>query len=178
MATTMLTSGGQDVSNPVEVGPLIRLRTGPGFGPAIGFEWTRFELDTTIAGQRLPLGVLRVKPVMAGVGYSLGREPWQLSLTLVAGYAFTGLGVNETTRAMYRDNVGAAFASIETSGSFAWRARASLWYDIVPRIGLMAGVGYIDVQPETRFVTDTGVQRGRVRASSVIFTVGAVYGLF
>jgi len=165
-------------SHTAGLGPLIRLRTGSGLGPAIGFEWFRTGLDTTLTGDRRRLGTLQVRPVMAGVGYGLLREPWEVSVSLIAGYAFASLRENDMTRAAYRDGVEGSFVTIDTKGSPAWRAKLALWHDLSPRVGLTVGVAYLNVHPTIDLVTDRGRDRVRVRASPVVLSAGVVYGVF
>ncbi len=165
-------------SGHVKVGPLIRLRTGPGLGPAVGFEWLATDVSASFEGELLPLGRLSIRPFMGGIGYSVERGRWQVSVSLVGGYAFAGIKVNDRTRAAYRDSRGGTFASVLSNGSFAWRPKVALWYDAAERVGVTVGVGYLGVRPSIDLVTDLGQERMRVRASSVVLTAGVAYGIF
>ena len=56
-------------------GPVLRLRTGPGFGPTIGFDWFSIFVDMQAGDRKVYVGEMRVRPVMGGIAYTVFREP-------------------------------------------------------------------------------------------------------
>lgn len=160
------------------IGPLIRIKTGPGFGPTIGFDWYSVGIETTGAGQRAYLGRLRVRPVMAGVAYNWNRGKYWLSTSLVGGYAFARLKVDDRALPALRSSLGVRSLSANASNGLVWRPQLALWYDAAPRVGLTASIAYIGVRPLLSIASDTGVRHTRPDASCTVVTFGLVYGVF
>lgn len=160
---------GDALARELDVGPILRLRTGNGLGPTIAFNWTNSEMGTSPTG--LPaLARVRIRPVMAGVQYGFTRGRLGLGASVVAGYAFNNLDIDETV-------VGAGRA-VDVDNSFVWRPGATLWYDVTPRIGINLFGGYLFTRPQVTFVSDTSVERHRMRANSAVISVGMAYWIF
>ena len=100
--------------------PLIRLGSGTGLGVTLGFGW--FAAD--MSSGSLPLARVRIRPVMAGVAYTLGADRLSTSFSLVGGVAFNSL--SEQRRA-----VGPVWA-LDVGNSLVWRPGVSLWVDLEP----------------------------------------------
>ncbi len=158
----------QTLGNGVGFGPVIRLRPRTGWGPSVGFSWTRTPLGET--GGQPGLADLVVRPVMGGIEYGLSRGPAVAAFSLVGGYAFNSLAVDES-------QVGPGRA-IAADNSLAFRAGLSVWYDVSPRIGLNIFGGYRVIRPHVTFASDTDVTRHRLNADAVLVSVGVAYWLF
>ena len=150
------------------VGPVIRLRPRTGWGPSIGFSWTRTSLGET--GGQEGLADLVVRPVMGGVEYGLSRGDAVAALSFVGGYAFNSLDVDNR-------RVGSGRA-IAVENGMTLRAGLSVWYDITPRLGLNVFGGYRLARPQVTFASDTDVTTRRVNADAVLVSVGVAYWLF
>jgi hypothetical protein len=160
------------------IGPLIRIKMGPGFGPTIGFDWYSVGVETTVGGQRVYLGRVRVRPVMAGVAYNWNRGKYWLSMSVVGGYAFARLAVNDRALPALRSGLGAGFLSVDAGNSFVWRPQLGVWYDAAARVGVTASIAYIGVRPMLRVASDTGVRQTRLDAACTVLTFGLVFGVF
>lgn len=156
------------LGNGVGVGPVIRLRPRTGWGPSIGFSWTRTSLGET--GGQEGLADLVVRPVMGGVEYGLSRGDAVAALSFVGGYAFNSLDVDNR-------RVGPTRA-IAVQNGLALRAGLSVWYDITPRLGLNIFGGYRLARPQVTFAGDTQLTMRRVNADAVLVSVGVAYWLF
>ena len=156
------------VGNGVGVGPVIRLRPRTGWGPSVGFSWTRTSLGET-AGQQ-GLADLVVRPVMGGVEYGLSRGQWVAAFSLVGGYAFNSLDVDSS-----RVGPGRAIA---VENGLALRAGLSVWYDISPRIGVNVFGGYRLARPQVTFASDADVTMRRLNADAILISLGMAYWLF
>ena len=161
-------SPNDSVGHGVGFGPVIRLRARTGWGPSVGFSWTRTSLGET-AGQQ-GLADLVVRPVMGGVEYGLSRGPLVAAFSLVGGYAFNSLDVDNR-----RVGPGRAIA---VKNSPALRAGVSVWYDVSPRIGLNVFGGYRLARPQVTFASDTDVTTRRLHADAILVSVGVAYWLF
>ena len=166
------------LATPNSVGPLLRLQLGEGLGPSIGFQWFRTDVRTVIGGRVTRLGSLRMRPIMAGVAYTKRFGRFTAATALVGGYAFARLRLDDAARAAAYRHDGSVWLSGRAGDSFAWRPNVSLWYDVGQKVGLLASLAYIGVRPTITISTTAGPIREHVNADSVVFTVGAVYGIF
>jgi hypothetical protein len=157
-----------DLDPNLRIGPLFRLGSGAGFGVAIGFSW--FAADVTASGARERLGVLRVKPVMAGVGYTFRGARTSAGLSVVGGLAFNSIKP-------HTPRFGADVA-LTADNSFAWRPSVSLWHEVSRRIAFNVSFGYVFTSPRTTFLLDDRITTATVRADTAMATVGLAYKLF
>jgi hypothetical protein len=169
-AVRVLRAGGSDVDDGVDAGPFIRFGSGDGFGPAIGFSWNRRDLLASPTGDP-PLASLRVRPVMGGVSYTRTlASRYQLSGSLVGGYAFTHLAVDRQAAGPWR--------AIDAENTFAWRPSATLWIDPGGRLSYQVSAGYLVARPRVTYASDSGVTAARVRGDALMVTVGAAWWVF
>lgn len=169
---------GQLGQGATSIGPLLRIKMGTGFGPAIGFDWYDVGVEAIAGGQRVYVGRVHVKPVMAGIAYNWNRGRYWVSASLVGGYAFAGLTVNDQARPAFRSSLGATYLSFDSVNSLVWRPQLGFWYDAGPRVGLTASIAYIGVRPKLRIASDVGVRDISLDAASTVLTFGLVYGVF
>jgi hyperosmotically inducible protein len=149
--------------------PMVRLGVGRGLGLGMGFSW--FQTDISSPDTSQTLGRITVRPVMAGVNYTLNDQTrWALSLSLVAGLAFNGFTFEESTA---RDGI-----ALDVDNSFAMRPGASLWYDINSRAALNVFAGYLITRPGMTFLERGQFVRRSVRADATLLTVGLAWKLF
>jgi len=161
------------------IGLAWRVKSGNGgFGPAVGFSWHSLGVQTVAGGERVYLGKLRVRPVMAGVGYSWTRGQWSLQGSVVGGYAFNRLSVDDRARPAVRSALGASFVSFDVEDGLAWRTQVSLWYDVAPRVGVSASIGYFGQRPVLTTTSDMGTVKTRLDGACTLFSFGLVYGIF
>lgn len=157
------------LGNTTTVGPSIRLGGGNGLGTALGFSWRKVDLTSRSNG--VPLGCLKVKPVMAGVGYTRGNERVWASLSVVGGLAFNSLC--DTTQ-----GPGPIYA-LSVGNSVAGRAGVSTWLEVNRRFAVNAFAGYLVTRPRVTTVSPGGgLDAYRVHADAAIVSVGVVYKPF
>lgn len=150
----------------VTVGPLVRLGSGRGLGLGFGFGWFTADLSTPEA----PLGRIRVRPVMAGLKYTIGGEDVSLGLSMVGGIAFNSLGGR-------RESPGPVWA-LDIRDSFAWRPGASLWIELGPRTAFNLSGGYLVTRPRLALLDEGREVTRTVRGDALIVNAGLVYKLF
>ena len=160
---------GDALADELDIGPILRLPSGNGLAPTIAFNWTNAAIEASPTG--LPaLARVRIRPVMAGVQYGFTRGRLGAGASLVAGYAFNNLDIDEAA-------VGPGRA-VDVGNSFVWRPGATLWYDVTPRIGINLFGGYLFTRPKVTYVSDTAVETHRLRANAVVISVGMAYWIF
>ena len=169
LGSTVGVSPDRAVGNGVGFGPVVRLRPRNGWGPSVGFSWTKTPLRESPTGQ-LPLASLAVRPVMGGVEYGVSRGRFASALSLIGGYAFTSLTPDTT-----RSGPGRA---IGVRNGIAFRAGVSMWYDVTPRVGVNVFGGYRYTRPTVTFASDAVVSKHRINADAVLISVGFAYWIF
>ena len=166
---TLGSTPGDDLGSSVSVGPIIRLRPRNGWGPSLGLGWTRAPID----GMRNPrrgLADLVVRPVMGGVQYGLTRGRLATVFSLVGGYSFNSLAIDDQ-----RAGPGRAIA---VDNSLAFRPGVVVWYDVTSRVGLNVFAGYRVTRPRVTFASDSDITTRRLDADTVLLSVGVAYWVF
>jgi hypothetical protein len=151
------------------VGPLVRIGSGNGLAPAVAFNW--FSADLAATGPSgAGLGHLRVKPVMAGVRYTVRRGRVSIDGSLVGGLAFNSF----TLEAPQPGEP----IPVSVGNSFAWRPGISGWYDATGRIALNVFAGYVVTRPRVTWLDDGRLTTRSVRGDTAVLSFGLAYKLF
>ena len=166
---TLGSTPGDDLGSGLSVGPIIRLRPRNGWGPSLGFGWTRAPIEGTLAA-RPGLADLVVRPVMGGVEYGVIRGRLATTFSLVGGYSFNSLAIDQ-------GQVGPDRA-IAVDNSLALRPGVGVWYDVTSRVGLHVFAGYRVTRPRVAFASDSDITTRRLDADTVLLTVGVAYWVF
>jgi hypothetical protein len=157
-------------------GPLVRLNPKKGWGFSGGLNWFRADLDNP-SGESGDFARLRVRPLMAGVAYTIGNQPALVSFSIVAGPSFNDLDFRDE----YLDRLpaGSPRPELDADNSFAVRGGVTLTYTVAPRIAIIGFGGYMVNRPDVVYRDGTGQEyRNRWKADSIALSVGAVYSLF
>ena len=164
------------VSAKVGWGPLVRLTPRRGWGPAGAFNWFDADLDGPVADLEGPVGDIRVRPLMAGIGYTVGSDRASVTFSVVGGPSWNRLRINETFRDRL-DDAGITADAQYTDVSVAVRPGASLTWTLVPRLHLAGFGGYLINRPEfgIQGVPDDDAPWS---GDSVVLSVGLVFSLF
>jgi len=161
--------GGSGYGHEFSISPLIRLGSGAGFSPSIAFDW----FGTTLVAAPAPAvdtGNVRVRPLMAGVGYSVPIGRMLLTPSLVAGYAFNSLRLPE-------DGVVEGMP-VGIDNSLAWRPGIAVWIDAGRHTSLNVTLGRVMTSPRVTFVEDSQFRIRTLSADTTILFVGLAYTLF
>ena len=150
----------------VRLGPLFRLGSGRGLGVSMGFGWYGADLS---AGSSA-LGHVRIRPVMAGLAYTLGSDRVSASLSMVGGVAVNSLSQQQHSG-------GPAWA-LDVGHSLAWRPGASLWLELSRRTALNLSVGRLVTRPRLSVLENGLVQTRTLRGDATMLSTGVVYKLF
>jgi BON domain-containing protein len=153
----------------VSVGPLARLGSGRGFGPAIAFNWFRTSLGGGSRGQDV-ISSINVRPIMIGLGYTFGPNRISVSPSLVAGVAFNSLSVPDTGAA---DRI-----AVGVGHSLVWRPGVSVWFDLNRHIALNMSVGHVVTGLRVTFLEDGRLVKQSVSGDTTTVHAGIAYKLF
>ena len=156
----------RDLESSFGVGPLIRLGSGRGLGLGIGFGW--FSAD--LSSGRTPAGHMHIKPVMAGLSYTVGGARVSTSWSVVGGRAFNSLSV-------HGDSQGPVWA-LEVRDSFAWRPGMALWIEASRRFAFNVSAQYLVTRPRVTWLDHGRTETRTVRGDATTISTGVVYKLF
>jgi hypothetical protein len=164
-----------EVKSLVLVGPLVRLNPKKGWGIAAGLSWLRAEVEDP-GGSDETFAHLRVRPLMAGVSYTVGEQPLLTSFSIVAGPSFNKLTLDDD---FTRRLPPGTSTDVDAETSFAVRGGVGLTWTVAPRVAIIGFGGYIINRPNLVYRDINGQEfRNRWKADSVLLSVGAVYSLF
>ena len=150
------------------IGPLVRLGSGTGFGLAIGFDWYRTSMAP--ADPATASSDLRVRPVMAGLSYTVAAGPVSISPSIVGGYAFNSVNAPDEGR------VGRL--AVDAGNSFAWRPAVSMWVNTSGRTAAYVSVGHVRTSPTVTFIEEGRIDRRSLPAHTTVVSVGLAYTVF
>ena len=164
-----------DVSSVLVFGPLVRLNPRKGWGPAGALNWFRADLKNP-AGGDADFAKLRVRPLMAGVGYTIaaGSDRTLVNFSVVAGPSFNSVDFDDDFL-----ETQAGTPSMDVKNSFVVRPGISMTQTVAPRVGITAFAGYMINRPDVVYRDAAGqVFSDRWRADAVVLSVGVVYSVF
>lgn len=159
------------------VAPFVRWNSrGEGWRPSFGLSWYETDLHVPVGRSSEVAASVRVRPVMAGVGYSVVTGRLRTTVGLVGGYAFNRAKVD-------RPLPGGASATVGISNAWAGGPKADVVLTLTRRLALVGSVGYVRADPD---ITVQVWQDGRLtyaatnhaRADAVTMRVGAAVSLF
>ena len=168
------TSDGLDSA--IGIGPLVRLNPRRGWGPAGAFNWFRADLQNP-SGADGDFARLRIRPLMAGVAYSIGSGNVLTSFSVVAGPSFNSIDFEDA----FLDNLpqGGAAPAIDVENSIAVRPGVNVTVTVAPRVAVIGFGGYLFNRPDTLYRDRTGAEfRNQWKADSFVVSAGVVYSLF
>ncbi len=167
----------QNLGTQYKIAPFFRWNSArAGWGPSFGLSWTETDLRLPVDGRPATVGNVKVRPVMAGIGYNIVRGRMRTSIGAVVGYTFNKA---ELTVPLPEGTA----ASVDIDDTWALSPKADVTYALTRRIALVGGVGYVFSNPNVRVtVVQNGVttysSSDHVRADSFIFRVGAAISIF
>jgi hypothetical protein len=111
---------GQTLDSSASLGPLVRLGNGRGLGLTIGFGWFGSDLRSALGSDEV-VGQVRIRPVMGGLGYTVGDDRVTMALSVLAGLAVNSIVAS--------DDLSGRIVPLRVGNSLAWRPGASFWFD-------------------------------------------------
>jgi len=172
-ASSSTTGGSADGSFEIRLG-----HERQGWVPQLSlFSW--FDTDVRSGSSQSPeLGELRVRPLLAGYGYTWARGRTTITADIVGGFAINSFGLNATAEADYHSRLGAGNLRTSASNTFAVKPEVQVWRDLNDRIGLKINGGYLITRPSVTVTGASGEETRAVHADTFLVTIGFVYSLF
>jgi len=177
--TTRVTTS-SDAGGGATVGFEWRLGHGtPGWGWQLQlFSWFDTNVQGPVSTTTLELGHVRVRPIMAGYGYTWVHRRAAITADLVAGYSLNSFRLDAPALAEYASRLGATGIESEATNAFAVKPEVQVWYDINSRFGLKLNGGYLIAHPSLVIRSSLGEDVRPVQADTFLITAGLVYSLF
>jgi hypothetical protein len=165
-----------DVAPLTAVGALARLNPRRGWGPAGAFNWFRADIENPDGGGG-DFARLRIRPLLAGVAYTIGPDKVLTSFSIVAGPSFNRIDFRDE----FLDSVAGSGAApaIDIENSFVVRPGVNVTITVAPRVAIVGFGGYVWNRPDVFYRDTSGTEfRNRWKADAVVLSIGAVYSLF
>jgi hypothetical protein len=160
-----------DVSNGVAFGFNAGLAPAPGFGPTLGFGWYQQDLTLSRASGDREVGRLRVRPLMAGVGYSWVKDRVAIGASVNAGISFNSIRLNDEYRTFFGPGTE---VRVDASNSFAVRPQLRVEYSVARKVGVYTSAGYFFSEFDNVIETPVGRFENEWDASSFNLFVGVM----
>src|SRR5262249_36265614 len=126
----------------------------------------------------IPLGEVRIRPIMGRLRYTWVRGKNTISTNVLVGYAFSSMKLADGAAAAYESRVGVGVSDADASNTFVVRPEIDFWHDINRLFGLNVNIGYMVARPDISIVTTSGVDKRTLRADQFQVRVGLVYSIF
>lgn len=171
--TNVFTPNG-DLGDGLKVGGFFSVRPKAGWGPAFGLSWFRAGIRVPMDGSSQSIGTLRVRPIMAGIGYTWVRGPTSVRLKAVGGYAFTSARLDEVVPGV----------DLKLEVGEAWVAQPSLdvMFGVARRLALVGSLKYTVARPTLRLTASDGEDEAttsrRLLGDYLGFSVGLAVSVF
>lgn len=163
----------------VSPGPVLRIGRGcTGWGVQTGLGWFSADLEQPLGSTVAGFGELKIRPVMAGYGYSRAFGPAVVTGKLMVGYAINSFEMRQSYEDGYRLLRDAQSVSTDVSNTFVLKPEVSTWIEMGPKVSMNVSVGYAVARPEVTVSSSLGQDHRHIRADMLSVTVGAVYRLF
>lgn len=163
----------------ISPGPVLRIGRGcTGWGVQTGLGWFSADLEQPLGSAMAGFGELKIRPVMAGYGYSHRVGVATVTGKLMLGYAVNAFEMRQAYEDGYRALHGAQGVTTDVSNTVVLKPEVSSWIDMGPKVSLNISAGYAIARPEVTISSSAGKDRRPIRADMLSITVGVVYRLF
>jgi hypothetical protein len=144
----------------------------PGMGPTIGFGWYQGDLTFSTLTGEAEVGRLRVRPLMAGVGYTWVKDRLATGVSINAGVSFNSIRLND----QYRNFFGPGTeVRVDASNSFAVRPQIRFEYTVARKVGVFSSAGYFFTEFDNVVETPLGRFENEWDASSFNLFAGVMF---
>ena len=180
MSVTARAASSSDAGGSADVG--FELRLGPaksGWGWQNSFfGWFDTAVQEAVSTRTIPLGDLRIRPIMAGYGYTWVRGRAAITADLAGGYSLNSFTLDPAAVADYSQRLGATGIDSKATNCFVLKPEVQVWYDVNSRWGLKLEGGYLVARPSVVITSSLGEDDRPVRADTFLVTVGVVFSIF
>jgi hypothetical protein len=177
-SVTLVQPTDDDVDSVVGIAFVARLNPRRGWGPAAAFNWFRADLANPSGGGG-DFARLRVRPLLAGVAYSIESGRLMTSFSIVAGPSFNKVDFEDDFLSTVLPPPGGNPPEIDVETSLAVRPGVNLTLTVAPRVAVVGFGGYLFNRPDVVYRDLFGTEfRDRWKADAFVLSAGMVYSLF
>ena len=147
-----------DVDNAFSIAPLVRVNPRRGWRLATAFNWVNADLKDPGGGDG-KFARMKIRPVMAGIGYTFGPDRTLFNVSVVGGPSFNSVDFHDE----FIERISST-PTIDADNGFAIRPGFSVTQTLAPRVGLTAFTGYMFNRPRIVY------RNGTLRRSTIAGT--------
>lgn len=136
------------------------------------------QVSAQLGSRELPVGDVKIRPLMLGVDYKMPRGKWQWAAGLSAGWAINNVETRWEYRARAIDLAGTPDLWVDVHNSLVWGPRLKGWYDVDRRLSFMVESAYLVTRPALDVRANGVLSTRRLNLDAFIVKAGIVYGIF
>lgn len=148
------------------------------FGLAYGLNSVRSRFSSLIGAEELPVGDVKLRPLMAGLEYKMPRGKWTYHAGVQAGWSINNVETTGAHRDRFRRATGSDDVWMDVRNSFVVAPKVKAWYDFNRRIALQFDGVYFRARPEMMLRLNGVESRGSLNADAFVLKAGILYGIF
>jgi len=163
-----------------QLGPGLLWRFGTpkkGWGFHWGLNWYAVKLERPIGGTVTELGELKIRPLMAGYGYTYLIHRYSITADVLGGYAIGMMNISDPAIAAYQRTLNVPSAYATATNTLVLKPEIGVWYDVNKKVYINVNAGYIMARPDVLVETIAGLDRRKARADQFVLKVGVVYSI-
>jgi len=135
-------------------------------------------ISEPMQGQQVAVGDVRIRPLLAGVDYTMSRGKWTWAAGAQAGWAINSLHSPDPVKQRLAAAMGVGGVETHIADTFAFSPRVKGWYEVNRRVSLAVESFYSYARPELTIRTGSSVLTRRLNADALVFKTGVVYGVW
>lgn len=143
-----------------------------GLGLVGNLGWFTGDLSLATGAGSQHVGTVRVRPVMAGLGYTWLRDRLATTAALTAGISFNSGRLDDGFRQSFPPG---ARVDLDVDNSFAVRPAVKVEYAVAPKLGVFTTGAYVFTKIDSTLIAPSGTFEDRWNASHFTWTVGAMF---
>src|SRR5262249_12576876 len=126
-----------------------------GWGPTFGLDWHTTDFTQPVGSVDAPLGSVRMRAYLAGIGHTRRLGRLTASANVSAGYSFNHLSVDGGAGPAFASH-GVSLLGASVDNSWIAKPEVSVWYDVMKHVGLGVSGAYVVARPEEILTTAAG----------------------
>jgi hypothetical protein len=153
-------------------------RTDDRWAPAYRLSSFSSQVSTQMGSNELPVGDVKVRPLMLGLDYKMPRGKWNWAAGMSVGWAMNDVTTPGEYTNRVLNTVGADDLWVDVHNSLVWGPRLKGWFERDRRLSYMVEAAYLVTRPELDVRVNGVTTSRRINADALILKAGIVYGIF
>ncbi len=148
-----------------------------GWGPTFGLDWHSLDFTQPVGSNVAPLGSVRMRAVLAGIGTTRRVRRFSASGNVSVGYSFNHLTADSGGSAALA-LTGVTVTDVHVRDSAIFKPEISVWYDVTKHAGIGVSAAYVVARPDEVMTTSTGSTVRELQADAFELTLGVTFGVW